>query len=119
MDERLTASQVFDHIVPRILAEQPDIARRVNAVLGVEILGDNGGYWTLDLTENPCVEKGNIKEAKCTLSAHSDEFEALLTNGSVRNALDAFKKKRIRASGHLPTILKLERLLSSLGKNTK
>lgn len=117
MNERLTASQVFDHMVPKILAEKPDVAQRINAVLGIEILGDNGGYWTLDLTENPCVEKGRVKEPKCTLSAHSDDFEALLTNGSVRDALDAFKKKRIQASGHLPTILKLERLLSSLGKN--
>lgn len=114
MQERLSAHHVFDHIVPRILDEQPDIARRVNAVLGIELTGDSGGYWTLDLTDTPGIERGRSKEPKCTLSCHKDELEALLANGSFRSALEAFKQKRIQVSGHLPTILKLERLLMSI-----
>jgi len=120
MQERLTANhiaeQVFDHMVPKILVEQPDIARRVNAVIGIELTGENGGYWTLDLTDTPVIERGKTKEPKCTLTAQVDDFRDLLTNGSVRAALDAFKKKRIQASGHLPTILKLGVLLKSLSK---
>jgi len=120
MQERLTANhiaeQVFDHMVPKILVEQPDIARRVNAVIGIELTGENGGYWTLDLTDTPGIERGKTKEPKCTLTAQGDDFRDLLTNGSVRAALDAFKKKRIQASGHLPTILKLAVLLKSLSK---
>jgi hypothetical protein len=116
MDQRLSASYIFDQMVPKILTEQPDIALRVNAVLGVELVGEGGGYWTLDLTGQPVVERGKTKEPKCTLSADTDVFEELLANGSVRAALEAFKKKRIRANGHLPTILKLERLLMSLVK---
>lgn len=114
MEDKLSANYIFDQMVPKILSEQPDIARRVDAVLGIELFGDNGGYWTLDLTNNPTIERGKTKEPKCTLSAHVDDFEHLLLNGSVRAFLDAFKQKRIQASGHLPTILKLERLLSSL-----
>lgn len=114
MQEDLTAAHIFDHMVPKILSEQPNIAQRVNAILGIELTGENGGYWTIDLTDTPCVERGKTKEPRCTLSAHVDDFQELLKNGSVRAALDAFKKKRIRASGHLPTILKLEGLLRSL-----
>ncbi len=117
MQEKLTADQIFDRMVPRILEEQPDIARRVNAVLGIELIGDNGGYWTLDLTANPHIERGKTAEPRCILSAHTRDFEELIENGSVRGALDAFKKKRIRASGHLPTVLKLEGLLMSLVRN--
>ncbi len=116
MQERLTANHIFDHMVPKILAEQPDIARRINAVLGIELTGENGGYWTLDLTGTPGIERGKTKEPKCTLCAHTDDFYELLTNGSVRATLDAFKKKRIQATGHLPTLLKLEVLLRSLSK---
>ncbi|HZD60381.1 MAG TPA: SCP2 sterol-binding domain-containing protein [Anaerolineae bacterium] len=119
MQERLTASHIFDYEVPRVLAEQPKIARRVNAVLGIELIGENGGYWTLDLTDNPGVERGRTKEPKCTLSAHVEDFEALLAGGSIRAALEAFKKKRIQATGHLPTILKLEHLLMSLVKSNR
>lgn len=114
MEDKLSANYIFDQIVPKILSEQPDIALKVNAILGIELVGENGGYWTLDLTDNPTIEKGKTKEPKCTLSAHVEDFEYLLNNGSVRACLDAFKQKRIQASGHLPTILKLERLLSSL-----
>ncbi|MHB8840973.1 MAG: SCP2 sterol-binding domain-containing protein [Candidatus Aquicultor sp.] len=119
MQERLTTGHIFDHMVPKILAEQPDIGRRVNAVLGIELTGEGGGYWTLDLTGTPAIERGRTKEPKCTLYAHVDDFYDLLTNGSVRAALDAFKKKRIQASGHLPTILKLEVLLRSLSKQNE
>lgn len=114
MQDRLTADYIFNYMVPKILEEQPDIARRINAVLGVELFGEKGGYWTLDLTGKPSVERGKTKEPKCTLSANVDDFEELLSNGSVRTALDAFKKKRIQAKGHLPTILKLERLLMAI-----
>ena len=117
MREKLTASYVFDHMVPKILTEQPDIAQRVKAVLGIEILGESGGYWTIDLTDEPKVERGKTKEPKCMLSAHANDFEELISNGSVRAALDAFKKKRIQAKGHLPTILKLERLLMAMVNN--
>lgn len=116
MEENLSAGYVFDHIVPSMLKEQPEIAKRVNAVLGIELIGENGGYWTLDLTDNPAVVRGRSKEPRCTVSAHVEDFEALLAGGSLRDALDAFKKKRIQASGHLPTILKLEHLLVSLAR---
>jgi len=118
MEDKLSANHIFEYEVPRILSEKPEIAEKVNAVLGIELVGDNGGYWTLDLTENPSIEKGKTKEPKCTVCAHVDDFEALIARGSLRATLDAFKKKRIQASGHLPTILKLEHLLLSLGKKS-
>ncbi|MBE0447650.1 MAG: SCP2 sterol-binding domain-containing protein [Actinobacteria bacterium] len=119
MQEKLTANHIFDHEIPRILSEKPEIAKRINAVLGIELIGENGGYWTLDLTNNPGIERGRTKEPKCMISAHVEDFEALLAGGSIRTALDAFKKKRIQASGHLPTILKLEFLLTSLVKRAQ
>lgn len=111
-----SARRIFDHEVPRILSERPDIAGKVNAVLGIDLAGEGGGYWTLDLTENPVVERGKTKEPKCTLCAHAADFEALLAEGSLRSALEAFKQKRIRATGHLPTILRLEHLLRGFMK---
>ncbi|HEY3374240.1 MAG TPA: SCP2 sterol-binding domain-containing protein [Candidatus Aquicultor sp.] len=114
MQEKLSAEHIFNHTVPQILSDNPQIARKVNAVLGIELTGENGGYWTLDLTENPAIAQGRTKDPKCTLSCHVDDFEALLADGSVRSALEAFKQKRIQAKGHLPTILKLEGLLRAM-----
>jgi hypothetical protein len=104
---------VFDYEIPRLLPENPDLVKKVNAVIGVEICGEDGGYWTLDLTENCGIDRGKTKEPKCTIVAHAQDFEALLEDGSIRDALKAFKEKRIQASGHIPTILKLESLLRS------
>jgi hypothetical protein len=117
MKRKLTARDVFDCEIPRLLPENPDIARKVNAVIGVEIHGEEGGYWTLDLTEDSAVTRGKTKEPKCTIIAHAEDFEALLEDGSVRDALKAFKEKRIQANGHIPTILKLESLLRSFNSS--
>lgn len=116
MEDNFTAQYVFDYAVPRLLSENPQLARKINAVLGIEIIGERGGYWTLDLTGNPVVERGRTKEPKCTVCAYSEDFEALVSGGSVRLALEAFKSKRIQATGHLPTILKLESIIFGLAK---
>jgi hypothetical protein len=117
--KKLTARDVLDYEIPRLLPENPDLVKKVNAVIGVEICGEDGGYWTLDLTENFGVDRGRTKEPKCTIVAHAQDFEALLEDGSIRDALKAFKEKRIQASGHIPTILKLESLLRSFNSDSK
>lgn len=116
MKGKLNARDLFDHEIPKLLPEKPEVAKRINAVVGIELTGEDGGYWTLDLTENLVVERGRTKEPKCTIIAHTDDFEALLAGGSVRDLLQAFKEKRLQTSGHLPTILKLEGLLTSYSK---
>jgi hypothetical protein len=113
MRNELSVSDIFDSELPKILPGNLEVAQRINAVIGVEITGDGGGYWTLDFTEYPIIERGRTKEAKCTISATAGDFQALLIGGNIRQALEAFKEKRIQISGHLPTILKLEGLLRS------
>lgn len=116
-DGRSAGNHFMDCLVPQLLAERPEIARRVDAVIGVELTGEGGGYWTLDLTSAPSIRKGKTKEPAGTLSADVDVFESLVAGASVRDCLEAFKKKRIRATGHLPTILKLEILVRSIGRD--
>lgn len=111
MQNELSISDIFDHELPRLLPGNLEAVRRIDSVIGVEIIGS--GYWTLDLTENPVIERGKTKEAKCTISATTDDFKMLLANGSTRRLLQAFTEKRIQITGHLPTILKLEGLFRS------
>ncbi|MCL5291497.1 MAG: SCP2 sterol-binding domain-containing protein [Actinobacteria bacterium] len=115
--EGLTASYIFDHLAPKFIEDNPGFPCRVNAVVSIDILGEGGGSWTFDLTDNPRVYRGLADDAKCTLTVSASDFYALLAGGSLSDCLEAFKQKRINFRGHLPTALRLERLLVSLAKD--
>lgn len=114
---RLTASYIFDHLIPQFIEDHPEFARKVDAVLSVSLEGQEGGEWTIDMTECPQVYRGLSDRAKCTLIMSVEDFHDLLENGGLSDWLRAFKQRKIHFKGHLPTALRLERLFVAMGKD--
>ena len=108
------ARTVFEQAVPALLAARPELADRVDAVLQVEIAGEGGGVWAIDLTRGapPSVRPGTDPAARCRIRIGSEDFAELL-DGRQRWT-DAFVRGKIAIEGDLVLALKLRKLFADL-----
>lgn len=106
---------VFEHTVPATLAAHPELAERVDAVLQVEIAGEGGGVWTIDLRRRdapPTVRPGLDPTARCRIRIASEDFADLMAGG--QRWTDAFVRGKIAIAGDLVLALKLRALFADL-----
>src|SRR5688572_11936695 len=94
----LTPKQIFEEkIGPRLVAD-PAKAKAVNAIYQFDITGDNGGTWTVDLTQ-PVVAAGSSGKAQCTITVSSKDFVDIITEKL--NAQMAFLQGRLKVAGDM------------------
>ena len=108
--------RVFEEDVPAALAAHPELSDQVDAVLQVEVTGDGGGAWAIDLRRDhvPRVLPGAYPDPACRIAIARDDFAALM-DGRQRWT-DAFVQGRIRFDGDLVTALKLRKLFAAYGE---
>ena len=107
---------VFEQDVAAELARRPKLAAEVDAVLQVEIAGEGGGTWTLDLTRAhapPAVVAGPHPDAAVRITIAHDDFVALMTGR--QRWTDAFVQGKFDVQGNLVTALKLRKLFAAYG----
>jgi SCP-2 sterol transfer family len=106
------ARAVFEERVPELLAARPDLAERVDALLEVEVTGEGGGLWAIDLRRGTpsAVRPGGDPAAACRIRLGHADFADLLAGR--RRWTDAFVGGRIAIEGDLVTALKLRRLFA-------
>lgn len=114
MSRRLTVDSIFNELIPSYIDENPEIIKRINSTIGVELKGDNIQKWTINLLDNPGIFSDIKNDVKCYIAVDKKTFESLLNENEIKPWLDAYKLKKITVKGHLPTIIKLERLVSGL-----
>jgi len=69
----------FSEYLPNKLKENPGLASEIGAVYTFEIEG--AGQWTVDLTDGAgSVAEGGHADPGCVVSAHADDFAALIDN---------------------------------------
>ncbi len=117
MDERLTVDQLISEILPQLIKEKPDVVKKINAVIAVQLTGKEDKTWTIDCKDNPGIRPGLEDDVKCHVIADKDVLEDIINKRKIKPWLDAYKTKTIEVKGSLPTIIKLERLVSKLVEN--
>ena len=104
----LTPKQIFEEkIGPRLVAD-PEKAKSVNAIYQFDITGDDGGTWTVDLTQ-PAVTAGTSGKAQCTITVSSKDFIDIISEKL--NAQMAFLQGRLKVAGDMSLALKLGTIL--------
>jgi putative sterol carrier protein len=103
------ASELFDDLVPKGLAQFPDKARELNAIYCFKITGDGGGEWTVDTTANPptCV-KGDTGKAQCTVEVSHENFKKML--GDPNAGMQLYFQGELRVAGDPMLAMKLQQL---------
>lgn len=62
--------------LPKKLAENPELAKEINAVYQFDI--DGAGQWTIDLTGEGTVAEGAHADPGCTVTIADADFQGLL-----------------------------------------
>jgi putative sterol carrier protein len=106
-----SASDLFDNILPKAIAANPDKAKEVGAVYAFKIEGEGGGEWTVNLTDSgPSIKAGAEASANCTISVANSDFVAMLGNPAL--GMQLFMQGKLRVQGDPMLAMKLQKLFS-------
>ena len=106
----MTPKDYFDTKVPENLKTKADKLASINAIYEFNITGDDGGVWTLDLTQpGGKVCSGSGGSATCTVTMDSEKFVKLVT-GQL-NPQMAFMTGKLKVAGNMGLALKLTSVL--------
>ena len=103
-----TPKEIFEQKIHTRLVADPAKAKAVNAIYQFDITGDNGGTWTVDLTQ-PAVVSGSSGKAQCTITMSSKDFVDIISEKL--NAQMAFLQGRLKVAGDMSLALKLGTIL--------
>lgn len=104
----MTPKQIFEERIDSRLKGDPSKAKAVNAIYQFDITGDNGGTWTVDLTQ-PAVLSGSTGKAQCTITMTSKDFVDVISEKL--NPQMAFLQGRLKVAGDMSLALKLGTVL--------
>lgn len=115
----LSPQEIFEKVLPDLAKKHPDTTRAINAVLAIELTGDNGGAWSLDLTGAPESSPGIRAGARCIVRMEAERFSDLLKTGKISPWLAAYTKRKIKVEGDMPTVLKVGQLLNNAARQER
>ena len=104
--------KLFNEDLPAILAKNPDAAKQIGAKYQMNIKGDDGGEWYIDVSDSgPKAEKGNPGTAECTITIASEDFQKLVENPQA-NGMQLFFAGKLKIDGNNMLAMKLGKLFS-------
>lgn len=106
----MSVQDIIETKLPAKVQANPSVATSVNAKVGFDIAGDDGGQWTIDLTNTEgCVSSGVCDDAHVTLSMTDENFIAMIAGDL--NPQKAFLLGKLKVKGDMGAALKLGKLL--------
>jgi putative sterol carrier protein len=100
------SSEVRDTINALPAAFLPEKARTARGLVQLDLTGDGGGKWLLEVAKGQCqVREGTTAQPDATLKMDAHDFVALF-----RNQLDpmrAFMGGKIKVSGNMGVVMQL------------
>lgn len=91
--------------IGRYIAENPDLAKRVQTVYRFE-LSNPASIWTIDLKDRPGVAEGETTKSQCTLEMSDGDFVDMCTGRA--DAMKLFTGGKLKISGDIMASQKLE-----------
>lgn len=106
-----TIREIFEKQLPERLANNPNLASDINAVVQFQITGDGGGTWTLDTTDGKrSLEAGAHGEPRMTITCADQDFVKVVT-GQLNPQMAAMSGKLKFKPMDMGLAMKLARLL--------
>ena len=104
------AKEIFEVKIPEKLIKNADKIEGINSIYEFNLTGDNGGIWSLDLTDGKKeVKEGSTGNANCTITISGSDFSDLI-DGTL-NAQMAFMTGKLKVAGDMGLALKLGNIL--------
>lgn len=101
--------KLFNDELPAALAKNPEGAKQIGAKYQINITGDGGGEWFIDVSDSgPSATKGT-GAADCTITISADDFQKLYENPQ-QNGMQLFFAGKLRVAGNQMLAMKLQKL---------
>src|SRR5450631_1807228 len=103
--------KIFNETLPAGLAKHPDDAKTIGAKYQINITGEGGGEWQVDVTATGPSCKPGSGDADCTITITSEDFQKLIENPQ-QNGMQLFFAGKLKVGGNPTLAMKLQKLFS-------
>ena len=103
--------QLFNDTLPAALSKNAEEAKTIGAKFQMNITGDTGGEWNIDVSSTGPVCKAGTGEADCTISITDEDFQKLVENPQA-NGMQLFFAGKLKVTGNPMLAMKLQKLFS-------
>jgi putative sterol carrier protein len=102
--------KLFNETLPEGLAKHGDKAKEIGAKFQLNITGEGGGEWFIDLSASgPSATQSNPGSADCTMTMTVEDFQKLHENPQA-NGMQLFFAGKLKVSGNQMLAMKLSKL---------
>ena len=104
--------KLFNEEIPERLGKAGDAAKQIGAKFQINITGDGGGEWFIDVSDSgPRAEKGNPGGADCTITIAAEDFQALHAEPQTKG-MQLFFAGKLKVAGNQMLAMKLQKLFT-------
>lgn len=103
--------KLFNEEIPAKIAANTEAAKQVGATFQMNITGDGGGEWFIDLKDEPCIKPGNPGAADCTITIATEDFQKLHENPQA-NGMQLFFAGKLKVAGNQMLAMKLSKIFA-------
>ncbi len=103
-------SKLFNEDLPAQLAKNADDAKTIGAKFQMNITGEGGGEWSIDVSATgPSCVPGNNASADCAITMAVEDFQKLLENPQA-NGMQLFFAGKLKIAGNQMLAMKMQKL---------
>jgi len=103
--------QLFNDTLPAALSKNAEEAKTIGAKFQMNITGDTGGEWNIDVSATGPSCKPGTGEADCTINITDEDFQKLVENPQT-NGMQLFFEGKLTVTGNPMLAMKLQKLFS-------
>ncbi|MBL8605112.1 MAG: SCP2 sterol-binding domain-containing protein [Myxococcales bacterium] len=101
--------KLFNQDIPEALGRRGDDARKIGGKYQLNISGDNGGSWSVDLVSNPpTCASGTAADAGVTIDVAAADFQTLVADPSA--GMKLFFAGKLKVKGNQMLAMNLQKL---------
>jgi putative sterol carrier protein len=101
---------LFNTKLPAGLAKNAEQAKAIGAKFQLNITGETGGEWYIDVSASGTSCKPGTGEADCTITIADEDFQKLVENP--QNGMQLFFAGKLKLAGNQMLAMKLQTLFS-------
>jgi putative sterol carrier protein len=106
IEEEIMSSQAREMLEAMPAAFLPEKAGGTKAMIQLDLTGEDGGQWVLDIADGKCqVRNEKAEQSDVTVTMDAADFVALYKNQL--NPVQAFMGGRIKVSGNVGLVMQL------------
>jgi putative sterol carrier protein len=103
--------KMFNEELPAALVKNAEDAKTVGAKFQLNITGETGGEWNIDVSATGPFCKPGTGEADCVITVTDEDFQKLVENPQA-NGMQLFFSGKLKVTGNPMLATKLQKLFS-------